>query len=128
MLPMTKAQWQKDHDLWAKMRVNTPWLTNERAAIENNADWLLARLYSPDAEVGARCGADKVWRALGVPLSIGKEPINWGDLHASVDQRGGLWVVVLEEASAGQCPALVAYVQSWLERWGWKEVIVQTEW
>jgi len=130
MLPLTKAQWQEQKDLWSRGAVSCPfpWVDQPGIAVQGSANWLLERLCSPRAKDGWCFKGTKTYlRAIGVPVEIADEPINWGDLSASVEQREGLWIVTLEEASAGQCPSLVGYVQQWLEKWGWP-VLVQTEW
>ena len=93
----------------------------ERAAIEACADWLISRCYKP-AERGV------VFDCNAQTKAFAEEPINWGDLRATAARLGNVWVVTLEEAAPGQCPALCEYIQTWLERWGWTPVIVETEW
>lgn len=96
---------------------------SQKQAVERSANWLLERLYKP-VKSGYRLDA----RAYKEIPGVEDEPINWGDLSASVERKSGVWRVTLEEASPGQCPALCRYVQTWLETWGWKPVIVETEW
>jgi len=55
------------------------------------------------------------------------EPINWGDLSATVEKNEGRYIITIEEASPGECPTLCEYVEKYLTAWGWP-VIVQTEW
>ncbi len=128
--PLTRKDWLEHRelfkgapDLLAKMTVE------EDRAIENNADWLLGHLYEPDAETG-HCFRGRYLVKAGVPQiqDIAQEPINWGDLKAYVEQDGDVWVVTLEEASPGGCPALCAYVKDWLVKWGWPNVVVETTW
>ena len=117
-LPKTRSRWEEDS---RRYRVAPEFVLEETEVICRNTDWLLARLYEPDAETGAHAS----------PLENGMrdEAINWGDLSCSDVRQftDGRWQIVLEEASPGQCPSLCEYVRHWLTKWGW-EVEVATRW
>jgi hypothetical protein len=124
-LPMTKAEWQRDREFYEGSGLIDrffPYLKNEAECILRNTDWLLERLYEPDSEVGARC-------AKWARCRFGAEPVNWGDLSCTEVRQfaDGCWRVVLEEATAGECPKLCEYVRGWLQNWGWR-VVVETTW
>ncbi len=61
-------------------------------------------------------------------FEIAGEPINWGSLRC-VDvlrtERG--YQVTIDEASPGECPTFCAYIEKYMQAWGW-EVTVITEW
>lgn len=136
MLPTTRAEWatteQREHAVLHEPP-NPPYCLarcrSETQVILDNATWLLERLYEPDAEYGY-CFRGRALTFLHPnPRALDKEPINWGDLRVvDVIRHGDGWMLTLEEASPGDCPALCEYVRSWLERWGWPAVVVQTEW
>ena len=126
--PMTRAQWQHNRALYQSCYSpgDMPTcLQNESEAIHLAIDWLLVRLYRPDVEIGCVLDRDAVRH---IDPQILDEPINWGDLSADVERAEDGWTVTLEEAADGHCPALCAYIKSWLERWGWKPVMIQTTW
>lgn len=117
-LPTTYKEWCNRKRLLGNL-----YRISQKQAVEGSANWLLERLYKP---VISGCRLDA--RACrGIP-GISNEPINWGDLHAIAERKRGGWLVTLEEAAPGQCPALCGYVRTWLEAWGWKPVVVETEW
>lgn len=118
--PMTVADWERYQRTTALLPDVHGRIDTEAEVIRGNADWLIANLYDPDPEVGAR--ASKRIADLG----LDDEAINWGDLSASVGRRAGRWLVVIEEA-APDCPVLRAYIRDWLQRWGWV-VDVETLW
>ena len=103
---------------------------SQRQAIQWCADWLIARLYTPCSLSRHPWGTVRAGNvdSLTRPYKVRDEPINWGDLGACVERRGGTFVVTLEEAAADSCPALCAYVADWLKEWGWKNVTVETTW
>lgn len=55
------------------------------------------------------------------------EPINWGDLSATVTKKEGLYIVNIEEAAPGSCTTLCEYIERYLQEWGWPAV-AETEW
>ena len=120
--PMTKARWARDRDIYRRAWPTGYRRLGERYVLTCNVDWLLEHLYGPDAEVGATAP----WARFGELMR--NEPINWGDLSADAVKKGHVWTITLEEASPGGCPALCAYVTGWLNRWGWNNVEVVTEW
>lgn len=122
-LPLTRKHWAENEKLFAGIPALKDNSLDEAETIRRNVDWLLARLYEPNAEIGARA-SQTLCRAAGVE----DEPINWGDLSADAEHLGKVWIVTLEEASDGQCPTLCAYVEKWLKAWGWKTARVQTTW
>ena len=121
MLPVTRANWVNIEKLFT----DTPRLRRtEQRILRDNANWLIERCYEPNAEVGYR-----LTRKGDLPPEVYREPINWGDLHAFVELLGtDVWRVTLEEAAPGVCPALCAYIEGWLRKWGWENIIVETEW
>lgn len=142
MLPVTYKEWQENNEVchgWNKQGTvdrHLPFCISAEEAIRVSAQWLIERLYEPDVEVGA-CFRGRYLSRTGAPQieEMAKEPVNWGDLHAMevVRQRGegdaeGVWLLTLEEAMEGQCPALCEYIRLWLARWGWRPMVVRTEW
>jgi hypothetical protein len=92
--------------------------------VEALANKLIAALYRPtpgqckfvvDRARVRRAGIDN------------NEPINWGDLSATVTKKEGLYIVNMEEASPGACPTLCEYIERYLQKWGWPAV-AETEW
>ena len=118
-MPTTRASW------WERERLDPLHsfysYRPEESVIEDNANWLIDHLYVPDAEVGAVAQPDYP--------ETGLEPINWGDLSVcDVIRHGDGWQVTVEEAAPGRCPDLCEYLRGWLEKWGWDNVEVVTEW
>ena len=106
------------------------WCYSQESAIQEGAQWLIDRLYTPCSQEEHPWGrrAEDVDR-LTKPFKVDAEPINWGDLNV-VDVRGlgaNGWLVEIEEADPN-CPQFCAYIQHWLELWGWTDVVVRTEW
>lgn len=62
--------------------------------------------------------------SLGINTS---EPVNWSALSGYVNQKGDIFIIILDEAMAGKCPTLCQFVYDYLTSWGWN-VEVQTEW
>ncbi len=129
-LPVTFEQWQdrqticKDWDAAPKDFCYTA-----EDAIKWSAEWLIERLYTPCSLRTHPYGiVVRHPNKLTKPHDVGHEPINWGDLGASVEKQGETWIVTLEEASPNACPGLCAYVGDWLRKWGWTNVVVETEW
>jgi len=98
---------------------------SEEATLERSVDGLLNWLYVPNAEAGWRADGTKLKR-----LGLTNEPVNWGDLHCVGVEKfaDGGFLITIEEASPGACPKLCAWVVSWLRKWGWDNVRVETEW
>mgnify|MGYP001612714526 FL=1 len=124
-LPITRKQWDAQQYLchgwqgWAGGHL--PFCQTAENAATGSAQWLIERLYKPVMS-GSGVRVDN-----RLAKKFLREPINWGDLGASVERHGAIWIVTLEEASPGDCPTLCKYVRGWMERWGW-ECVVQTEW
>jgi len=129
--PITRAQFTEYVKLHGALSNKEPFRSycDEGLTIQRNADWLVSRLYSPNAKSGSRLAATTTLRALKIDGAIRGESINWGNLACTeVEQfADGRWRVVLEEAAVGACPALCAYVYEWLTKWGWN-VQVETDW
>ena len=120
-LPTTRVEWQMRQKQFAGM----PKLRrSEKKVLKGNATWLLERLYEPHGELGYRL--TRIEDVL--PDGVLSEPINWGDLNAFVEKQGKAWRITLEEASPDTCPNLCAYVADWLRKWGWDNILVETEW
>jgi len=77
-----------------------------------------------DAALGKAAATDGSWR---------DEPINWADLHCAgvefvVDEfSDGRYVATIEEASPA-CPSLCKFVANELNKVGFGDVEVRTEW
>ena len=130
-LPITLQRWHERQTLckgWKDAPEGFCYSAEE--AILWCAQWLIERLYTPCSVSTHPWGTIRMRHAnkLTKPYDVECEPINWGDLHASVEQKDDVYVVTLEEAFPGECPNLCAYVNSWLLRWGWLNVSVETEW
>lgn len=102
------------------------WFTHARQ-IEKYSNKLLDALFIPSKDDegvitwfqdSARC------ELFGIDEN---EPINWGDLSASVSENADGITVCIEEAAPNECPTLCEYVRSGLESMGWT-VEVETEW
>ena len=123
-LPITHREWQDNQEYYLYPHLGA--VVTEADAILYNVDWLIERLYEPDAEVGARLSSK---RLADLDLeAIGRESINGGDLSC-MEVRAyadGSWEVTIEEA-APECPAFCAYIAEWLRKWGW-QATVRTEW
>lgn len=120
-LPMTRERWLEYERMYDGPIRHLRRIEDEAEVVRRNVDWLLAHLYDPHPEVGARA-SDRI-RGLG----LDDEPINWGDLKAiEAKLDGGTWRVVIDEA-APDCPNLSAYVAGWLWQWGWGAT-VETVW
>lgn len=148
MLPISRKAWEEMthlcHGWWepdtatatAHQHLHSCIPANE--AIRRSAQWLIERLYEPTAENEAGYWVTgRYWAMIGAIEALDayrKEAINWGDLNVvdvsqKVYESGEIvWLVTLEEASEGQCPALCAYIRGWLVRWGWGPVEVITTW
>lgn len=92
--------------------------------VESLANRLLDILYKPDI---SRSLFIPNWQLIEAEGIDSDEPINWGDLSATVCKREGLFIVTIEEASPGECQTLCDYVEKYLSAWGWP-VIIKTEW
>lgn len=57
------------------------------------------------------------------------EPINWGDLKCNEVKKfeDGSYLVVIDEASPGDCTTFCEYIESYMASWGW-QIRVETEW
>lgn len=126
-LPITRSQWleKKEKEAWWRSLAGDPFRDypwEETDVLTRNANWLLERLYKPDAERGA------VVVKRRDTASFWGEPINWGDLSAVAEQQeDGTFLITLEEA-APECPNLCAYIKDWLVKWGWQSIEVVSEW
>lgn len=123
MLPATRSQWRR-------MKTLVPQLwPSEKRTIENNVNWLISRLYYPHRRLGSRVNLSASrCKMLGIAAGVRDEPINWGDLSGAVERDKGAWIVCLEEAAPDDCPLLCQYIAGWLLKWGWANVVVETEW
>lgn len=93
--------------------------------IEMLANKLLEALYYPSGD--DRQFAVDSNRVSQYCPGANSEPINWGDLSATVVQDGDLFIVTIEEAAEDSCQSLCEYVSTYLTAWGWN-VEVNTEW
>ena len=127
-LPMTREQWQEYQKLTALWPgdLRGQRIQDEAEVLRRNANWLLGRLYQPDARTGARFSRATLG-IFGAAVGIADEAINWGDLSAGTEQHSDTWFICIEEA-APDCVNLCAYIEEWLKAWGWKNVEVETEW
>src|SRR3990167_1257493 len=122
-LPMTLGDWARYQRTAALLAATAGRIRSEGEIIKRNVNWLIANLYDPSGEVGARAGS----RA----ALFDDEPINWGDLSCVMVEppaEGQGWAVLIEEAAPGECPRFCAYIRDWLGKWGWPAVEVETEW
>lgn len=101
----------------------------QKRAIAQSTEWLVERLYVPCSIRTHPWGTVvRHPNKLTTPFDVEGEAINWGDLGVvDVVKRGDAWYVLIEEASP-DCPQLCGYIRSWLNKWGWKSVTVETEW
>lgn len=91
--------------------------------VEYLTDQLLQCLFSPSNKSKFVPDFDKI-----VSLGIDKgEPINWGDISSTVETKGDVFIITLQEALPGCCPTLCEYIKSYMTAWGW-DVEVKTEW
>ena len=122
--PITREQWLREGELYRYLPERQ---IEEAEVIRCNADWLIARCYVPDTEIG--CKVTSAWLLTLGLAGLEGESINWGDLSVGeVKQRGeGAWDITVEEAEP-DCPGLRAYICGWLQKWGWNNVRVITEW
>lgn len=58
-----------------------------------------------------------------------EEPVNWGDLKCNEVKKfdDGNYLVVIDEASPGDCQTFCEYIERYMESWGWI-IKVETEW
>jgi len=98
---------------------------SEEEVLERSVDNLLFFLYAPSVGSGWQADRAKLKR-----FGLGDEPVNWGDLHCVGVEKfaDGGFLVTIEEASPGACPKLCQWVASWLGKWGWTDIRVETEW
>lgn len=101
--------------------------TTEEKIIKMRVDLLIDALYQPIEgwNTLTRTDPDRI-KKMGVDDS---EPINWGDLKCCEVKKfdDGSFLVVIDEASPGDCPSLCEYVERFMKSWGW-DVRVETEW
>lgn len=87
--------------------------------VRQSVNQLIESLYEPDADMGWVCRP-------GNPFS--HDAINWGDLSCpEVELLGTRFIVYIEEA-APDAYDFAAWVKGWLNKWGWDDVDVRTEW
>lgn len=110
---MTKTQYDMYHSMGLSQ-------TAPGEIIKQLANRLLQSLYIPVKD-------ERQW-IKDKHLVMNEEPINWGDLSATVEVIcEGRYLVIIEEASPDNCPELCNYIQQYLEAWGW-DVEIRTEW
>jgi len=108
---------------WVEMGIITTQTPEQR--VEILANKLLEVLYTPTEKKGLFIPDWGKIANLGIDE---KEPINWADLKATVELKGEIFVVTIDEASPGACETLCDYIEKYLVAWGWTNVIVKTEW
>jgi len=92
--------------------------------IRDLCNWLICALYEPDAELIFRVDKNRLKQFPGLEDAA----VNWGDLKCfDVERRGSVYVAYVDEASPDRADALRAYLETWLQEWGWP-VAVETEW
>jgi len=92
--------------------------------IRDLCNWLICALYEPDVELIFRVDVHRLKQFPGLEDAV----VNWGDLTCThVEQQGAVYVAYIEEASPDGADALRAYLETWLQEWGWP-VAVKTEW
>lgn len=128
-IPVTKQKLEEHNKLWSLSSPLGKWYWDEADIIKKNATWLIARLYLPDAKIGAVIKpAFLQYLGLG---ELNKEAINWGDLNVDVQKHivDGIeiWYIEIEEAAADSY-MLCKYIRDWFIKWGWERVKVQTSW
>ena len=127
-MPITRTRWLKQRTYYNEdSTLMRDYLRDTNETIRRNVDWLIEHLYEPHPEYGVQATTRSL-NFVSNGTMIFKEPINWGDLHASEVSGGDTWEVILEEAAPDACPELCAYIKDWLEAWGWTPVVVRTEW
>ena len=97
----------------------------EQEHVEMLANKLIDSLYKPSDE-GAQFIMDTERIGKYCP-GANVEPINWGDLSATVINADDLFIITIEEAAEDGCPSLCEYIHDYLTAWGWN-VEVKTEW
>jgi len=91
--------------------------------IRDLCNWLICALYRPDAASVFKVDEGRMKQFPGLEDAA----VNWADLACThVGQRGAVYVAYVEEASP-DADALRAYLETWLQEWGWP-VTVKTEW
>lgn len=94
--------------------------------VEALANMLIESLYIPTKGEQIKKVDQKRVKLFGIDDE--HEPINWGDLTASVEEKDGYFLITIEEAGPGACPTLCGYIRKHLASWGWKNIEIQTEW
>ena len=132
MFPITYPTWKKRDELCKRLGAPMPrgFHISKRSALTACATYLIERLYVPctlHRHVWGTVLSENV-NTLTKPFDVADEPINWGDLGVvDVQKQGTSWRIFIEEA-APDCPQFCGYIQWWLNKWGWKNVIVETAW
>jgi len=92
--------------------------------IRDLCNWLICALYRPDAVSIFKVEESRLKQFPGLEDAA----VNWGDLKCfDVEQRGSVYIAHVHEASPDGADALRAYLETWLQEWGWP-VAVKTEW
>lgn len=91
--------------------------------LEWNVNWLIISLYDIDEDTMKSTNGDKLKK-----YGLEDEPVNWGDLRCyDVETTKDKYIVRIEEASPN-ADKFKEYIQEWLQKWGWDNVEVITEW
>ncbi len=113
---------KEQFDLYVKNGLLDPKMDTYR--VELLANKLLESLYKPITKKGLFIPDWLRIKKEGIDRT---EPINWGDLKATIIKKEGLYIVTIDEASPGECQTLCEFVEKYLTAWGWP-VIIETEW
>lgn len=116
---MENKNYREELENWQALVKGRPLVFDEQEQIlKKVVNRLIESLYKPDSEVGWKCST----------FLFKDELINWGDLSCRnvAALKNGEFVVYIEEADPS-CYEFSQWVESWLEKWGWK-ADVKTEW
>ena len=80
-----------------------------------------------------REAAEEILANTSIRSNAGRDPVNWADLHCvraerAEDERGAIRYRVWIEEASPESPNLRAFVRYELEKRGFKDVEVMTEW
>lgn len=127
--PRTYRQYRKElRDLMNEVGAGE--YPGEEQDVERLVDMLIRALYIPciSDESATRIEVLDKERCAKFDISL-DEPVNWGSLGCMQVKQfaDGSWLVIVDEASPGECPSLCRYITRHMNAWGY-DVMVQTEW
>lgn len=117
---MNVCRFTKEHtELLERIGVDV----NVEETIQGLVNWIILSLYRLDDEL-----VFKVDKKRLIEAGVDVEPINWGDLKCYyVEKKGETYIAFVDEASP-DCVKFRRFIEERLKKWGWDNVVVETEW